>query len=119
VRVTDDHRSGAEAPGQDLRVASGGLASSSTTVRRWRRRSAAAHHIIDPRTGAPAAEHWRTVAVAASSCLDANIASTAAIVLGREAPAWLADVGLPARLVTLGGAVVTTLDWPVQEEAFA
>jgi thiamine biosynthesis lipoprotein ApbE len=115
VRVADHHRSGLDEPGQDVRIASGGLSTSSTTVRRWRRRGGSAHHIVDPRTGAPAVEHWRTVAVAASTCVDANIASTAAIVLGPGAPAWLAGAGLPARLVSADGAVETTAGWPAQD----
>ncbi len=109
IRVADSHRATA---GQDVRVASGGLATSSTSVRRWRRRGGDAHHIVDPRTGAPAREHWRTVSVAAATCLDANIASTAAIVLGADAPAWLADAGMPARLVAVCGEVRTTAGWP-------
>jgi len=35
VRVTDDHRSPIEAPGQSITLRTGGLATSSTTVRRW------------------------------------------------------------------------------------
>ena len=35
VRVTDDHRSDADAPGQWITLRSGGLATSSTTTRRW------------------------------------------------------------------------------------
>ena len=35
VRVTDDHRSDADAPGQWITLRSGGLATSSTTIRRW------------------------------------------------------------------------------------
>jgi thiamine biosynthesis lipoprotein len=112
VRVADNHRAGPEDAGPELTIASGGLSTSSTTVRRWRRRGRDAHHIVDPRTGAPAAEHWRTVSVTAATCVDANIASTAAIVLGAPAPAWLAGAGLPARLVTASGAVEVTAGWP-------
>ncbi|WP_028063928.1 FAD:protein FMN transferase [Solirubrobacter soli] len=99
-------------PAQDLLLVSGGLATSSTTARRWRRRAGDAHHIIDPRLGAPAVEHWRAVSVAAATCVDANIASTAAIVLGPAAPAWLARAGLPARLVSVSGEEQTTSGWP-------
>jgi thiamine biosynthesis lipoprotein len=53
------------------------------------------------------------------TCVDANIASTAAIVLGPAAPAWLADAGLPARLVTADGAVETTAGWPAEQVAAA
>jgi thiamine biosynthesis lipoprotein len=112
VRVADGHRAVAAEPGQVVRLASGALATSSTTVRRWRRRGGDVHHIVDPRTGQPAAEHWRTVSEAASTCVDANIASTAAIVLGAAATTWLAHAGLPARLVTTSGEVETTAGWP-------
>lgn len=112
VRVADSHRAAAGDPGQSVTIQSGGLATSSTTVRRWRRRGAEAHHIVDPATGAPAAEHWRTVSVAAASCVDANIASTAAIVLGAAAADWLEDGALPARLIDIDGYVVVTGGWP-------
>jgi thiamine biosynthesis lipoprotein len=115
VGVADDHRCPPARADQQVALASGGLSTSSTTVRRWRRRGGDAHHIVDPRTGAPAAEHWRTVTVAAATCVDANIGSTAAIVLGAEAERWLADAGLPARLVAAGGGVRTTAGWPAAE----
>jgi len=35
--------------------------------------------IVDPATGAPADETWRTVTVPAASCVDANTAATAAM----------------------------------------
>ena len=38
------------------------------------------HHIVDPVTGLPADTPWRTVSVAAASCLDAQIAATATMV---------------------------------------
>jgi thiamine biosynthesis lipoprotein len=70
------------------------------------------HHIVDPRTGESAAPVWRTVSVAAGSCLDANTASTAAVVLGELAPGWLAAHSLPARLVRADGIPVTVAGWP-------
>ena len=103
VRVTDDHRAGPDADGQSVTVSGGGLATSSTTVRRWRRAGRPVHHIVDPATGEPAAPVWRTVSVAAASCVDANTASTAAIVRGASAPQWLESLGLPARLVDPSG----------------
>jgi len=112
IRVTDDHRSAAG--GQTISVAGGGVATSSTTVRRWLRGGRAIHHIVDPATGEPAAAVWRTVSVAAASCVDANTATTAAIVRGAEAPRWLRALGLPARLVDPHGAVVTVNAWPAQ-----
>ena len=113
VRVTDDHRAGPDADGQSVTVRGGGVATSSTTVRRWRRAGRAVHHIVDPATGEPAAPVWRTVSVAAASCVDANTASTAAIVRGASAPQWLESLGLPARLVDPSGSVVTVGAWPV------
>jgi FAD:protein FMN transferase len=112
VGVGDDHRGPAD---QTLTIRSGGLATSSTVVRCW---GPGRHHIIDPRTGIPAGPHWRTASVAAASCVDANTASTAAIVLGPSAPAWLAERDLPARLVARDGAVTIVGSWP-QELAAA
>jgi thiamine biosynthesis lipoprotein len=112
IRVTDDHRAEPSAPGQTVSVRSGALATSSTAVRRWQHAGHAMHHIIDPRTGAPVTGSWRTVSVAAASCADANIATTAALVRAQAAPAWLADLGLPARLVAEDGAVRTVGGWP-------
>jgi len=117
VRIADDHAAGADAPGQTVALRSGGLATSSTTVRRWRRGAADVHHILDPATGAPAAERWRTVSVAAASCVDANIASTTAIIRGERAHDWLAAAGLPARLVGADGTVVFAPGWPADEAA--
>ena len=112
VLVTDDHATDPAGPGQTISIRSGALASSSTTVRRWRRGGADLHHVVDPRSGAPAAGWWRTVTVAAGCCVDANIASTAAVVMGPDAPAWLAGLGLPARLVRPDGEVTTVAGWP-------
>jgi thiamine biosynthesis lipoprotein len=112
VRVTDDHAAGPEAPGQTVTIRSGGLATSSTTVRAWAVGGRRMHHIIDPATSEPARSCWRTVSVAAGSCVDANTASTAAIIRGAVAVPWLRDAGLPARLVREDGAVETTAGWP-------
>jgi thiamine biosynthesis lipoprotein len=113
VRVTDDHRAGVDAPGQWISVASGGLATSSTSVRRWRTASgSAAHHLVDPATAQPADSVWRTVSVAAASCLDANTASTAAIIRGARAAAWLTGLGLPSRLVGVDLTALHLAGWP-------
>jgi thiamine biosynthesis lipoprotein len=116
IRVTDDHRSQPTAPGQTIAILSGGLATSSTTVRRWRRDGQTMHHIIDPGTGVPAQTPWRTVSVAAASCAEANIATTAALVKGSAAPAWLGETELPARLIDHDGRVLSLGDWPRQRE---
>jgi FAD:protein FMN transferase len=116
VAISDDHRTAAARPAQTVALAGGGLATSSTTVRRWWRDGSPRHHIVDPRTGKNPEQVWRTVTVAAGDCVDANTASTAAIVLGRDAPDWLAERGLPARLVAPDGRVVCTADWPSDED---
>ncbi len=112
IRIADDHRAPIDGPGPVVAISSGGLASSSTTVRRWRGGPTELHHVLDPRTGRPATSSWRTVSVAASSCVDANVASTAAIVLGEDAPSWLEERRLPARLVRVSGSVVCVAGWP-------
>jgi thiamine biosynthesis lipoprotein len=113
VRVTDDHAAGPEEPGQTVTIRSGGLATSSTTVRTWTGIGGQrVHHIINPATGEPARSCWRTVSVAAGSCVDANTASTAAIIRSAAALPWLRDAGLPARLVREDGSVETTAGWP-------
>jgi thiamine biosynthesis lipoprotein len=98
--------------GQVVRLAAGALATSSIMCRQWRRGGRLLHHIVDPRTGLPAAGPWRTVSVAAANCAEANAASTAAIIAGDRAPAWLAGQGLPARLVAHDGHVRFVAGWP-------
>lgn len=112
VRIADHHAASPSGPGPVVRIDAGGLATSSTTVRRWRRQGTELHHIVDPATGRPAEVVWRTVTVAASSCVDANTASTAAIVRGEGAPQWLASLGLTARLVRPDGSVELVGGWP-------
>ena len=94
----------------------GGVATSGRDYRKWRQDGVWKHHIIDPRTGTPAVTPWRTVSVAAASCVDANTASTAAVVLGEAAPEWLAARRLPARLVREAGQVVRVAGWPEETE---
>ena len=110
VRVADDHA--AESGGQIVSVRAGGIATSGTTRRTWTRGEVRLHHVIDPRTGSSANGGWRTVSVAAASCVDANIASTAGIVLGASAIEWLSERALPGRLVARDGRVVVVGGWP-------
>lgn len=117
IRVTDDHAGPQEALGQTIVIRSGGLATSGTTVRRWRAADGPRHHILDPRTGEPATVYWRTASVAAASCVDANTASTATIVMGADAAPWLLRHRLPARLVSARGRVLLVGAWPRREQA--
>jgi thiamine biosynthesis lipoprotein ApbE len=117
IYVTDDHRSAPGRQGQTISIQSGGIATSSTAVRRWSHAGQTRHHIIDPATGAPVTARWRTVSVAAGTCLDANIASTASLIRGTSAERWLEGLGLPARLVSNDGAVRLVGGWPVQKKS--
>lgn len=112
VRVAEWHAAPMDSQGQSIRVHSGGLATSSTTVRTWRRGGVDVHHLVDPATGRSAGDHWRTVSVAAASCVQANIATTATIVRGASGCEWLESLGVPARLVRHDGAVIHLGDWP-------
>ncbi len=119
VLVTDNHAAPVDAPGQRVSIASGGLATSGTAVRRWSRGGRPLHHLIDPATAMPSDTPWQTVSVAARSCVEANIASTAAIIVGDTAADWLAARGLPSRLVATDGAVTTVAGWPREEDGGA
>jgi thiamine biosynthesis lipoprotein len=80
--------------------------------RTWQRGGVRIHHVVDPRTAAPAAPVWRSVTVAAPTCVEANTASTAAVVLGRDAARWLSERGLTARLVDQQHRVIRVGGWP-------
>jgi thiamine biosynthesis lipoprotein len=108
----DDATSPDSADWPVVSVRSGGLATSSTAVRTWRQGDDELHHIVDPRTGEVAEPLWRAVTVVARTAELANAAATASIVLGRDAPRWLALRGLPARLVSRDGLPVFVGEWP-------
>jgi thiamine biosynthesis lipoprotein len=55
---------------------------------------------------------WRTVTATGPTCVAANTAATAAVVLGADAPAWLDVRGVAARLQSGRGQVVATGTWP-------
>ncbi len=110
---TSEDSGAAIAEGEEtISITTGGIATSSTTVRRWTRGGVVLHHIIDPATGLPANSCWRTSSVVAAICVDANIASTAAIVMGQSAVSWLEANRLPARLVDQEGNVRRVARWP-------
>lgn len=102
---------GLEDGGGVVSLHDGGLATSGTTRRRWLRDGVVRHHVVDPRTGLSTAGPWRTVTVAAATCLDANTAATAALVRGADAADWLDTVGLPARLVDTAGRPTHVGGW--------
>ena len=105
-----------------IAISSGGLASSGIAVRQWRLGAHQVHHIVDPATGLSAAPCWRTVSTAAATCVQANAASTAAVVLektpstgwkavgsrrvssGLTGPSSTPETGPSPKLVWLGGS---------------
>jgi thiamine biosynthesis lipoprotein len=111
VTETVDDPSGAEI----VHLPYGGLATSSTAARRWIRDGVIRHHLIDPRTGEPTSGRWRTVTATGATCVAANTASTASVVLGDRAVGWLTERGIPARLVNTAGRIVRTERWPDPE----
>ena len=88
------------------------VATSSTRSRRWRSGGRELHHVIDPTTCQPVRDVWRCVTVAARDCVTANTHSTAALVQGTRAVAWLLVRGLPARLLRADGSVTVVNHWP-------
>ena len=99
--------------GGSVTVYKGGLATSSTGVRSWRRGGLVQHHLIDPATGRPAVTTWREVTVAAGSCLGADVAAKAALLLGAAGPSWLDRRGLAGRFVDTEGVVSVNESWRV------
>ena len=110
VVVTE--RPGDPGSSDTVHLRGGGLATSSTLARRWFNGPHENHHILDPRSGYPVDEFWRTVTVVGESCTESNTASTAALVLGEGAVEWLARRGCAARLVARDGNVRTVGAWP-------
>jgi thiamine biosynthesis lipoprotein len=91
-------------PGSDvvwLRVQERAAATSSITGRRW----SGGHHLIDPRTGRPAATDLLSVTVLAPTTTEAEVAAKVALILGRERGlAWLAHrPGVEALIVGADG----------------
>ncbi len=97
---------------EEVALRRGGLATSSTRLRRWTVAGVTHHHLVDPRTGASARTRWRTVSATGPSATAANIATTAAIVLGDDALGWLTEREVAARLVSEDGTVTLTPGWP-------
>ena len=116
ILASEDSEVPADTDGEVVAIETGALATSSTTVRRWRAGDGVVrHHLIDPSTGGPVVSPWRTVSVVADTCVDANAAATAAIVLGERGLDWLTGTRLPARLVGQDGRVTRVGGWPEPE----
>jgi FAD:protein FMN transferase len=112
ILIAEDHAAPLDSRGEVIALNAGAIATSTTTLRRWRQGGIDRHHILDPATGAPAREHWRTASVVAANCVDANAAATAVIVWGEAAAGWLQAHRLPARLVAADGSIRRLAGWP-------
>jgi thiamine biosynthesis lipoprotein len=98
-------------------VQHGALATSGSSLRRWLQDGIERHHLLDPRTGEPAASGLSSVTVAAATCRQAEVAATAVFVLGAtEGTALLERHGLAGLLVSSRG-VETVGHWPEQQVA--
>jgi thiamine biosynthesis lipoprotein len=97
--------------GGSVQLTHGGLATSSVANRAWNRAGVIQHHLIDPASGRPAVTPWRDVTVAARSCLAADVAAKAALLLGVGGPAWLDARGLAGRFVAASGEVTCSDAW--------
>ncbi|MGW7680178.1 FAD:protein FMN transferase [Kribbella sp. NPDC054772] len=104
-------------PGVLVTLAHGGLTTSTRTVRRWQTPTGYGHHVIDPRTGHPAAGPYRTASVWAPTAVRANTFSTALIATGEAAVGRLKLAGHPARLIAEDGEVTELLGWPSASRA--
>lgn len=108
VGVADPRQPGAEL--DLLLIRAGGVATSGRDVRRWRRGGAEQHHLIDPRTGEPAATDLLAVTLVAPSVRTAEMAAKLVLLLGRDAGLrWLAArPHLAGLLVSEDGDVART-----------
>jgi thiamine biosynthesis lipoprotein len=88
VGVTDPH-SPADAL-EVLALQGEAVATSGRDVRHWQQGPATRHHIIDPRTGEPAANHVLAATAVAPTALEAEMAAKCILILGEtEGMAWL------------------------------
>jgi thiamine biosynthesis lipoprotein len=97
---------------QVVALGRGGLASSGTSARTWKIGDRAVHHIVDPHSGDCVEPYWDVVSATGSSCVEANLVTTAAIVWGARAPDELQRFGQAVRLVRLDGKVFFVNGWP-------
>jgi FAD:protein FMN transferase len=97
---------------REVAITSGALATSGISRRAWRRGGVEQHHLLDARTGLPAANDLWSVTAAAVTCAQAEVAAKVAFVLGRDAGArFLLGVGVSALLVRRDGGELLVGPW--------
>jgi thiamine biosynthesis lipoprotein len=85
-----------------LCLSHGGVATSGRDVHRWIRGGRVMHHIIDPRTGLPAATDVLSTTVVAPTTVEAEVAAKVVVILGSVAGlAWLESHSPFAALLVL------------------
>ncbi len=90
-------------------LASGAVATSSTRQRRWATPNGEAHHLIDPRTGSPAASGVSSVTVVATEAAWAEVMAKSALIAGvEEGLALLSSWDLAGLMVTDDGRLLAT-----------
>ena len=99
---------------QVVAITHGGLASSATSVRSWSVGERQVNHIVDPRTGDSVAPFWALASATGTSCVQANIVTTAALVWGEEALDKLTSFEQSLRLVRYDGEVFSVNGWPLE-----
>lgn len=93
VGLDDPAASGRRAAG-GLDLASGGLATSGDARRHVLQAGRRLGHVLDPRTGWPVPGAPSSVSVLASTCTQAGLLATLALLQGARAEAWLAEQGV-------------------------
>jgi len=101
-----------QVPATTVWLSGGGLATSTVLVRRWSSAGGELHHLVDPRSGRPTTGPWRTATATGATCVGANTATTAALVLGPDAVPWLHEHRVDARLVGTDGDITHVGSWP-------
>lgn len=80
IRIEDPWDSAREV--MRLGIGAGAVATSSVVKRSWRQHGVSRHHLIDPRTGEPAAGDWVSVTVLAPSIMTAEVYAKAVLIGG-------------------------------------
>lgn len=105
-----------DAPGESITLHSGAVATSSRSRRTWLHRGRPAHHLLDPVSGRSAVSGLRAVSVAATTCVEADVAAKAAFVLGAvKGRALLERRDLAGLFVHDTGALSRCAGWPVPQ----
>lgn len=93
-------------------ISHGALATTSELRRRWRVAGQERHHLIDPRTGEPAATDVVQATVTGPTCRQAEVAAKAIMLLGTTGAAHFIDRNdLAALLLTRSGAELRMGRW--------